>query len=132
MWTSEIQSRVFSRVKNKGTKALKASYPNIYFTTSDKVQTNPKFPTIYLHEVGSVEQGQDLDNTSINAVLFTIQIDVTDNESQNRVNEVMGEIVSIMKSMRFSVVTMPEFQNTDSIYRSTARFRRMIGNEETF
>lgn len=127
MWTSEISSIVFTKVKVEVLKSLKNKYPNIYFTNSDRVQTDPKFPTVYIHEIGSTEQGEDLEGTSINAVLTTFQVDVTDNQSQNRANEVISEVVGIMKSMRFSVIAMPEFQNTESTYRSTARFRRMIG-----
>lgn len=130
MWTSDIESMVFTRIKAKGNKALKSKYPNIYFTTSDKAQTNPKFPTVYLHEVGSIEQGMDLENTEINAVLNTIQVDVFDNESQERVKEVMSNIVKTMKSMRYTVISLPEFQNTSSTYRQTARFRRMIGKQD--
>lgn len=127
MWTSEISSIVFTRIKVEVLKSLKSKYPNIYFTNSDRAQTNPKFPTVYINEIGSTERGEDLEGTSINAVMATFQIDVTDNQSQNRASEVMSKIVGIMKSMRFSVIAMPEFQNTESTYRSTARFRRMIG-----
>lgn len=127
MWTSDIQSMVFTRVKARGNNALKSKYPNIYFTNSDRVQTEPKFPTVYVHEVGSVEQGMDLKNTEINAVLSTFQIDVTDNVSQDRAREVMNNVVATMKSMSFSIVSMPQFENTSNTYRQTARFRRMIG-----
>lgn len=132
MWTSDIESMVFTRVKAKGNNALKSKYPNIYFTTNDKVQKQPQFPTVYLHEVGSVEQGMDLENTEINAVLNTIQVDVTDNESQGRAKEVMSNIVKTMKSMGYTVISLPQFQNTDNVYRQTARFRRMIGKGDLF
>lgn len=128
MWTNEISSIVFTRIKTEATKRLSGKYPDIYFTNSDRAQTEPKFPTVYIHEIGSVEQGQDLENLQINAVMTTFQIDVTDNQSQNRANNVMSCVVEIMKSMRFSVVSMPEFQNTESTYRSIARFRRVIGS----
>lgn len=127
MWTSKISPIVFTEVKTKGNKALQTDYPDIRFTTSNRAPTTAKFPTVYIHELPGVEQGSTLEGTSINAVLSSFQIDVTDNVSQNRVNEVMSEVVSIMKSMRFQVISMPEFQNTDDVYRATARFRRMIG-----
>lgn len=131
MWTSDISSIVFTRIKVLFSSTIKAKYPDLYFTNSDKTQTTSKFPTVYVHEVGSIEQGQDLNNTSINAVLSTFQIDVIDSQSQARANEVMGEVVRIMKGMRFSITAMPEFQNTESDYRSVARFRRMIGAGDT-
>lgn len=131
MWTSDVCNIVFTRIKTHATKSLGARYPNIYFTTSDKIQAEPRFPSILVKELGSIEQGQDLNNTSINAVLSTFQIDVIDSQSQARANEVMDEVVRIMKGMRFSITAMPEFQNTDSDYRSVARFRRMIGAGDT-
>lgn len=132
MWTSDISSIVFTRVKVQFSGTIKAKYPDLYFTNSDKTQATPKFPTVYVHEVGSIEQGQDLDNTGINAVLSTFQIEVIDSKNQARANEIMGEIVRIMKGMRFSITAMPEFQNTDSTYRSVARFRRMISENDIF
>lgn len=131
MWTSDIESMVFTRVKAKGNNALKSAYPNINFTTSDRVKTEPKFPTVYVHEVGSVEQGMDLENTQINSILTTFQIDVTDNKKQQNARDVMKEILKIMKSMRFTVIAMPQFQNTDDVYRQTARFRRAIDWNDT-
>lgn len=130
MWFSKISSIVFTRVKTLVSKRLKKTYPNLNFTDSDKEQKNPQFPTVYIHELPGIERGQDLDNTTINAVLTTMQIDVIDNVSQNRANKVMGEVISAMKSMRFSVVSMPEFQNTTGTYRQTARFRRVIGSSD--
>lgn len=127
MWTSDISSMVFTRIKAEGTNKLKARYPDINFTASDRASTNPKFPTVLVQEIGSAERGHDLDGVSINAVLCTFQIDVIDNQTQNRAKDVINEIVNIMKKMRFSVVAMPEFQNTDSTYRCVMRCRRMIG-----
>lgn len=132
MWTNDVSIKVFATVKTESSKILLSKYPDIFFTSSDKAQTSPKFPTVYIHEVGTTEQGMDLENTQINAGLFTFQIDVFDNQNQNRARDVMGEVMKVMKSMRFSVISMPEFQNTADTYRQTARFRRLIGYGEQF
>lgn len=126
MWTNDISSIVFARIKTVAGSKLKEKYPDIYFTTSDKTQTNPKFPTVYIHELPGAEKAQDLEGITINSALITFQIDVTDNQSQNRTKDVMNEIIKVMKSMAFTVSPMPEFNNTNSIYRNTARFRRTI------
>lgn len=125
-WVLNLQSIIFSRVKNETTESLKKKYPEIRFTTSEKSETTPRFPNVLIKQIGSVEQGQTLDGTTVNGGLFTFQIDVYDNQSQNRARQVMGEIVRIMKSMRFSIVAMPEFESSDT-HRCTARFRRVIG-----
>lgn len=124
----DIETIVFSRIKAILTSKLKTKYPNISFTTSDKVKDKPKLPNVYTHMLGSQEIGEDLENNTINGVLATFQIETTDNQSQNRAKDVMNEIVGVMKSMRFSVIAMPESQNTDTSYRCVARFRRTIGN----
>lgn len=124
----DIETIVFSRIKAILTSKLKTKYPNISFTTSDKVSGEPKFPTVYVHMVGSQEIGEDLENNTINGVLATFQIETTDNESQTKAKDVMNEVVGVMKGMRFSAIVMPESQNTDTTKRCVARFRRTIGN----
>ena len=127
MWTNDISPIVFTRVKTEVERKLKAKYPGLFFTTSDQARVDPKFPTVYVHEMGSVETGQDLEGSEINAVFASFQIEVTDNQSLDRVAAVMNEVVGAMKRMRFSVVSMPEFQNRQDVYRQIARFRRVIG-----
>lgn len=124
----DIETIVYSRIKAILTSKLKTKYPNISFTTSDKVSSNPKFPNVYVHMLGSQETGEDLENDTINGVLATFQIETNDNESQTRAKNVMNEVVKVMKGIRFSVIAMPENQNTDSSFRCVTRFRRTIGN----
>lgn len=126
-----VENIVFSRVKHDVNAKLKTKYPNLAFTTSDKVIKDAKFPAVYVHLLPALEMGQDIEGKTINAGMFTFQIDVSDNQSQNRAKKVMDEIVASMKSMRFELVAFPEFQNSDSAFRSVARFRRVIGAGET-
>lgn len=126
-----ISDTVFSRIKNKYPSALKTKYPNTFFTTSDRVSDNPKFPTIYVHEMPSVETAMDFEGTSINAVESSFQIEVTDNVSMSNANEVMNYVVSAMKSMRYRVTAMPEFNNNPEAYRKIARFRRTIADNDS-
>ena len=124
----DIESRVVSRLKNKYPSALKTKYPNTDFTTSNRVADNPKFPSVYVHEMSSSEEGRDLDGLTLNAIMSTFQIEVTDNEDMTKATEVMNYVVQTMKTMRYEVVTMPEFSNTQSVFRKVARFRRVIGS----
>lgn len=127
----DIESIVFSRINAKATSKLKTKYPDISFTTSDKVSKNPKFPNVYVHFLGSPETGNDLENNTINGVEATFQIETTDNQSQSRAKDVMNTVVGIVKEMRFSIIAMPEIKNTDSAYRCVMRCRRTIGNLDT-
>lgn len=125
-----LESQVDTRIKTQFSKKLKDRYQNLNFTTSDQSDTAPKFPTVYIHEMPGVETGTDLQGDAINAVWSSFQIEVTTNTKMNEAKEVMDEVVRIMKTMRFQVTSMPEFQNTDSVYRRVARFRRIIGADD--
>lgn len=124
----DIESIVFSRIKEKATSKLKTKYPDISFTTSDKVSDNPKFPNVYVHMMDSQEIGQDLEGNIINGVLATVQVEVTDNENQSRAKDVTNAVAKIVKEMRFEIIAMPEMKNTDNTYRCIMRFRRTIGS----
>lgn len=125
-----LDSQIFTRIKTQFPEKVKKKYPDLKFTNSDRADTNPKFPTVYVHQMGSMEQAQDLSGENLNAVLATYQIEVSTNTKQSEAQDVMSYIVKIMKKMRFSIIAMPEFQNTTSVYRSVARFRRMIGEND--
>lgn len=127
----DIETRVLSRIKNKFPKKLKDTFPNINFTNDDRLPDNPSFPTVYVHELLSVEKGNDLDNVTINAVLSTFQIEVYDNVSSENAKIVMNYVCETMKSMGFTIISMPEFRNNQSYYRRVARFKRMIGSGDT-
>lgn len=132
LWTKYIKSIVFTRIKTEGTAKLQKKFPNIYFTTSDKVSTNPKFPTVYLKKLQGQERGRTLDGTTVNGVLAGFQIDVIDNKSDNNSENVSDVVGDIMKSMGFEMVgdPFPNSQSTDE-YRFTARYQRLIGASDT-
>ena len=127
MWTSDIQSVVLTRIKTEGLKNLKSKYPNIQFSTSSKKATEPKFPTVYVKRMQGAERGQTLEGNTVNAILSTFQIEVTDNISDDRAQEVADVVYGIMKSMLYEAVGEPFPDNKDSTYRNVARYRRVIG-----
>lgn len=122
-----LESQIFSRIKANFSEKIKKKYPDLNFTTSDKTPTKAKFPTVYIHFMESPEIGSDLDGTSINGITATFQIEVTDNQSQTRSDEVSKETLRIMKTMRFKAVGMPFHDNSGDTYRTVSRFRRPIG-----
>ena len=122
-----IESQIFSLIKAKFPDRVKKKYPDLNFTTSDKSSTKPKFPTVYTHLIEPTEAGETLEGSSLNAVNAAFQIDVSDNQSQARADEVAKEILKIMKSMRFSAKPLPFHNDAGDVYRTTARYRRIIG-----
>lgn len=125
-----IESQIFSRVKANFSERIKKKYENLAFTTQEVNKGDPKFPTIYINIIESSEVGSTLEGTSINGINVTFQIDVIDNESQQRADEVAAEVLRIMKSMRFKVVMMPIHVRQSGIYRTVSRYKRVISNND--
>lgn len=132
MWFSRITNIVLTRVKAIVGKKLNTKYPGLDFTTSDTSPKEPTFPTVYIKRLPGAERGQDLDGTSVNAMLVTFQVEVTDNVSDTRALEVADECCAVMKSMRFQIMGEPTPQNTQKgIYRNIARYQRIVGYGDT-
>lgn len=127
LWTSNIESTIFSRVKRDGTINLKSKYSDLYYTAENVSEDEPHFPTCYVQELPGTEIGQDLEGNKINGILSSFQIDVSDNKSKERVKEVMNQAILSMKEMRYEVTTFPIYYKEEQIWKSTARFRRNVG-----
>ena len=131
-WTDRISSVVFTRIKNEFSSTLKTKYKmtSSNFSTVGSSDTPAVFPFVYIQLLPSAEQGQDIEGNTINAGLFTFQIEVTDNQTQARAKDVMSEVKRIMKSMRFTVQTTPDIQDTKDTHRAIMRCNRRIGSDD--
>ena len=129
-WTDRISSVVFSRIKNEFSSTIKKNYKmkDENFSTVGSSDTPAVFPFVYVQLLPSAETGQDLEGATINAGLFTFQIEVTDNQTQARAKDVMSEIKRIMKSMRFTVQCTPTLEDTKDTHRAIMRCNRIIGS----
>ena len=129
-WTDRISSVVFTRIKNEFSSSLKTKYKmtSSNFSTVGSSDTPAVFPFVYVQLLPSAETGQDLEGATINAGLFTFQIEVTDNQSQARAKDVMSEVKRIMKSMRFTVQCTPTLEDTKDTHRAIMRCNRLIGS----
>ena len=130
-WAFDLENTIFTILKTKGKAEFVSDFPNIRFTTNNQSMDDAVFPTVYMHELAGTEY-TDLEGTAINAVMETIQVDVMTNTSQTDAKAVMAAVVDIFKQMRFQITAMPEIgSGTDTTYRTTARFRRVIGANDT-
>ena len=129
-WTDRISSVVFTRIKNEFSSSLKTKYKmtSSNFSTVGSSDTPAVFPFVYIQLLPSTEQGQDIEGNTINAGLFTFQIEVTDNQTQARAKDVMSEVKRIMKSMRFTVQPTPDIKDTKDTHRAIMRCNRIIGS----
>lgn len=133
-WTMLVPSIVFTQIKTKFSNEIKQKYNMTAsnFSTEDSQNKKAVFPFVYVSMLAPAEMGNDIESETVNAGLFTFQIDVTDNQSQARAREVAGEILRVMKTMRFNAVAMPYFDNsTVGTYRIVSRYRRIIGAGDT-
>lgn len=131
-WTDRISSIIFTRIKNEFSSSLKTKYKmtSSNFSTVGSSDTPAVFPFVYVQLLPSTEQGQDIEGNTINAGLFTFQIEVTDNQSQARAKDVMSEVKRIMKSMRFTVQCTPTLEDTKDTHRAIMRCNRRIGSSD--
>ena len=131
-WTDRISSVVFTRIKNEFSNTLKTKYKmtSSNFSTVGSSETPAVFPIVYIQLLPSAEAGQDIEGNTINAGLFTFQIEVTDNKKQVIAKDVMSEVKRIMKSMRFTVQPTPDIQDTKDTHRAIMRCNRRIGSDD--
>ena len=131
MWFSRITNIVLTRVKAIVGKKLNTKYPDIDFTTSASSSTTPKFPTVYIKRMQGAERGQDLDGSTVNAMLVTFQVEIADNISETRAQEVADNVCAVMKSMRFQILGEPVTDSRGNIHRNIARYQRVVGYGDT-
>ena len=131
-WTDRISSVVFTRIKNEFSSTIKKNYKmkDENFSTVGSSDTPAVFPFVYIQLLPSAEAGQDIEGNTINAGLFTFQIEVTDNQTQARAKDVMSEVKRIMKSMRFTVQPTPTLEDTKDTHRAIMRCNRRIGSND--
>lgn len=123
-WYAELESRLFTIFKTR----LTAQFNNVKCTTKDKQIIERDFPMVYFHELEQVEIGNDLDNTSVNAINETIQIQVYAKKDEDCRN-ITAESVSQMKKLRFNIAAMPIYTHSEDgrIALSVFRARRVYG-----
>jgi hypothetical protein len=132
LWVFDNETRIISNLNSFAIPVLKQNFTNMKFQKGITI-TNLKsrlagtiFPTIYVHEMSGTEKGQTIDGQEINAVTATYQVDVIVNTQQSDAKKILAIVANVFKRMRFEVISMPEFDSEEKIYRSTARFRRLI------
>lgn len=131
-WTDDLESRIFTIVQTRCSNVLDKKYlsPTAYWTTDDKVLTKPQFPTVYLHLLPMVEQGQDLDNRDINAVLATVRVQISSNTNKQDVRKIASAVTDALKSLRFNIPAFPEITSSNNVYTCNIESRRIIGNAD--
>ena len=132
-WYMMIPLMVFTRIKQNFSQTIKDTYKmtDSNFSTVGSSKAPAVFPFVYVNALPASEQGRDLQGTSVNGALFTFQIDVYSNKTQNEARKVMSEVTKVMKTMGFEIISIPSFEDTKDVHRMTARFRRLLTDDTT-
>lgn len=126
-WWAEIEYKVFTFIKYY----LAKTYSDINFTTRIENIDDIEFPTLLLHELTPVEVGQDLDNTTVNAIHSTMEIVVYTDTTETECKEIISEATSLMKQLRFNISALPIVTTNNNVSMGVARFSRVIGMDDT-
>lgn len=131
-WYMMIPLMVFTKIKQNFSQTIKDTYgmTDKNFSTVGSSGTPAVFPFVYFQTLPAIEQGRDLQGTSVNGALFAFQIDVYSNKNQSEARNVMSEIMRLMKTMAFEVNSMPSYESTQDVHRMTARFRRSFDKND--
>ena len=132
LWVFDNETRIISNLNSFAIPVLKQNFTNMKFqegitiTNLKSRLTGTIFPTIYVHEMRGTEIGETIDGQTMNGINSTYQVDVIVNTQQSDAKKILAIVASVFKRMRFEVISMPEFDSEEKIYRSTARFSRLI------
>lgn len=130
-WFAEIESTVYTIVQYHLKTKRDAPFPNLTCTTASTSEMPSKFPTLYLHELAPLEQGQDLENTEINSILHSVEIQVFSNKSETEVRNILAAAISEMKKLRYSVTLFPDPTTINNVSSAVVRFRRAIAKGDS-
>lgn len=125
----------FNEVYSKVRTAVLAVSANA-FVTSTYTPTPSKFPAVFVREVGRFTPIQyiSLNNTE-NVKELTLEIQVYSNKTSGAKTEadtIMSAAESALKAQYFYEVSASPAENADaSVYRTVARFRRIIADADT-
>jgi len=133
LWFAELGGLILTHYKTRLKKLIPdGQFKKLKITNSDSDITPTELPAIWLEEVSPMETGENLDNTSINAVMETIQVTIYHNGQMKDVKKLMNASVLAMKQMRFGAVMTPIYTTTHEMKTGVARFRRLIGESDSF
>ena len=132
LWFAELTGLVTTHFKTRLKKLIPATlFKQLKITTDNSAIAPTELPAIWLEEVSSMETGENLDNTSINAVMETIQVTIYHNGQMKDVKKLMNASVLAMKQMRFGAVMTPIYTTNHDKKTGIARFRRLIGESDS-
>lgn len=123
-WVTQIEQNVVTYIDSELATSM-----DVLVTSDEYTGETANFPAVYVHELSQTERGNDLEGTSINAVLSTFQIEVYDN-TLAECKALSTQVMLLLKELRFEVIASPLHTKENGYYRSVSRYRRVVGGED--
>ena len=130
-WVYDIESRVFTIVKGKTEKTVRNKFPTVKYTTSDTSDQSAVFPTIYIHELNSPEDGRDLECDTVNSIFCTFEVKVTVDSKREDSKWIAKQITEAFRELKFHTLMFPITTGHNATFETIMRVRRMISNNDT-
>lgn len=128
VWFSYLESKIFTLVSAE----LKKKNPNVNYTSKSSSTAITEFPTIVIKELRQDELGMDLDNTTVNAVRESIQVEVySDKPSSSECESLSRQAYMAMKKLRFNGTGRGVLFRDGDIWERFDTFERVIGQGDT-
>ena len=101
------------------------------FSTRKSTPSDSELPFVYLKRIDGIEFANDLEAVDLHGGLYTYEVRVTSNVSQDEVSTIMNEVTKAMKSMAFVATSLPIYLDTDNLHIKAARWQREFDDEDT-
>ena len=135
LWYANLGIKIYSYVQhgmknNKGWTKLNCT-PETGVTALNSLGEPTSFPTLYVHELPSVEKGETLEGDTVAAVLSMIEIQ-SFAKTREECMKLSSDASECMKNLKYSATMIPLTEKMDGgYYKSVARYRRLVGSGDT-
>ena len=130
-WAMKTEDTLFTLFKREMTLQYKSTYSSLVITQDEEADGTPKFPTFLVRQVSFLEEGQDVEGNTINAIRPTYQVTITFKGKRDELVDMATAAVLFYKSKRFSVSNVV-YTISNKIRTATFRATRVIGSGDRF
>ena len=136
-WAYENETKILGILNAYAIPKLKKKFPRMQFqegitiTNLESRLSKPTFPTIYVKELGFIENGKTLEAKEIVSINTTYQVKAITNKSQYEAKEILAIVSDVFKEMMFECISGISIESVENgVYTSVIRFRRTIDRND--
>lgn len=130
-WFAFIGSRVYSYMNYMLKEKFGKRFPKMDYSYGTPQSYGATLPAWHMEELEQVERGQDLTNTTVNAVYETIEVRIATNDDFDLCHEIATETTLLFKELHFNIAMSPTFTRTETKkVNAIARYSRVVGKGE--